>query len=231
MPTHLVMFDVDGTLVDSMDGEVLLYPEACRQGLGIDGVSGHWEDYANPTDRGVVEELAERRLGRAATEADFARVEAAFLALLGDAHRSGEAPLHPVPGASHAFAATRALPDTVVAVATAGWRASARFKLECIGVDANDATMATANDASTKRDIMAVALERARGHAGVTRFATMTYVGDSNTDRRASAHLGLTFIGIDTGGWVSDAPIRFPDFTDASAFVEAVTTLQRQWSG
>jgi phosphoglycolate phosphatase-like HAD superfamily hydrolase len=220
------MFDVDGTLVDSLAAEVVLYPEACRQGLGIDGVSGHWDDYANPTDRGIVEELAARRLGRRASGADFVRVEACFVALLERGHHGGETPLREVPGAAAAFAAVRALPDTLVAIATAGWRASARFKLRCAGIETGELPMATAVDAITKRDIIAVALERALRQVAAPRFTSATYVGDSNTDRRASAELGLSFIGIDTAGWVKDAPVRFADFGDVPAFVTAVQALQ-----
>ena len=62
--THIVMFDVDGTLVDSAGFDGNLYAEAVRAVLGVD-VDETWASYANVTDSGVLEQiLAEREFER-----------------------------------------------------------------------------------------------------------------------------------------------------------------------
>ena len=227
---HLVIFDVDGTLVDSLEAEAVLYPTACRKGLGVSHVSSSWDSYRNPTDRGIVEELTLRHLNRPATAEDFARVEACFLSLLLECHRRNKALYQQVPGAEAALMTVQALPNTVVAIATAGWRATALFKLECAGISVDDVPIASANDGTTKRDIMNVSCERALRRGGVPRFATVTYIGDSDTDQRAAADLGFEFIGVDTSGWLSDARRSVKDYADQRGFLKALSDAQRAFN-
>jgi hypothetical protein len=52
-----------------------------------------------------------------------------------------------VAGAVAAFEHLRQLPDTCVALATAGWSTSAMFKLSVAGFDVADVPMASAHDA------------------------------------------------------------------------------------
>jgi hypothetical protein len=64
--------------------------------------------------------------------------------------------------------------------------------------------------------------DRALAPARTARFASVTYIGDSAGDRRATAALGFDFIGIDTSGSVSDHDPRFPDFSDWDALSRSV---------
>lgn len=53
---HLVMFDIDGTLVDSNGFDGALFARAVREELGVP-VDTTWQSYRHVTDSGVLEEL------------------------------------------------------------------------------------------------------------------------------------------------------------------------------
>ena len=57
---HLVMFDIDGTLVDSAGFDSELYVEAVRSVLNVE-IDSDWNAYEHVSDSGILEEV----LGRA----------------------------------------------------------------------------------------------------------------------------------------------------------------------
>ncbi len=56
---HLVVFDVDGTLVESEDFDGVLYAQAIRNTLKID-VDEDWSGYRHQTDSGILNEVLDR---------------------------------------------------------------------------------------------------------------------------------------------------------------------------
>jgi beta-phosphoglucomutase-like phosphatase (HAD superfamily) len=120
-PPHLLMFDVDGTLVQSLDLEAKLFPRACELALGIERVSSDWSSYRTPSDAGIVAELVERHFERSSNAQDIAAVEARFLALLTRELDQDRSLCTEVSGVINMLRRVRSLPDTVLAVATAGW--------------------------------------------------------------------------------------------------------------
>jgi phosphoglycolate phosphatase-like HAD superfamily hydrolase len=220
---HLLIFDVDGTLVDSLAAEAICFPRACEEALGLNGVSSDWHSYRNPSDSGIVTELVERHFGRAASADDLERAERRFFSLLKETYGARPELCCEVAGAVVAFERAQQLPDTMVSIATAGWRTTAHLKLRVAGFDIRDVAMTTSSDAPAKVDIMRLSHERARTTAGVPRFASVTCIGDSAGDRRAAAALGFDFIGIDTSGFVSDHEPCFPDFSDWTAIADRIS--------
>ena len=56
---HLIVFDVDGTLVESDEFDGVLYAKAVRDVLDID-VDEDWSSYRHVTDSGILEEILDR---------------------------------------------------------------------------------------------------------------------------------------------------------------------------
>lgn len=228
---HLAILDVDGTLVDSLAGEALLYPRACEQALALSNVSSNWMSYRCPSDRGIVRELVERRCERAATAADYSRVEQRFLALLREASEQQPGLCQPVVGAIKAVEGLRRLPELALSIATAGWTSTAEYKLAAAGFSVDDLPLATARDAEAKVDIMRRAVERAARQYRVDGFESVVCFGDSAADEDAARSLGFEFIGIDTSGAVADSPHRFADFSELDVIVRTLGLLQRKPRG
>lgn len=225
--SHLVVLDVDGTLVHSLQAEAELFPRACESALGIENVSSDWESYSCPSDRGIVRELIEIHYGRYASADDYLSVEQHFLDLIQDAYVRRPSLCQPVSGAREAVLHFRQSRDLLPAVATAGWRRTAMHKLEFAGVEALDLPMATSHDAERKADIMKIAAARASENYGLSGFASVICFGDSNDDARAAESLGYGFIGINTSGRVATEKYVFPDFSSLDEILVAMGDSQQ----
>ena len=83
---HLVVFDVDGTLVDSEDFDGTLYARAIWTALKID-IDEDWSGYRHQTDSGILNEVLDRNgierdhsLAHASVKREFISLVAAYLA-------------------------------------------------------------------------------------------------------------------------------------------------------
>src|SRR5262249_20522985 len=128
--THLVMFDIDGTLVDSMGFDVELYVRAIRAELGADvAIDETWRSYRNVTDSGVLDEiLAQRDHGRPPEELREC-VRRRFVGLVADHLARNLGTVREIPGATALVTALLATRGVRLAIATGGWEETARLKL------------------------------------------------------------------------------------------------------
>ena len=224
---HLVILDVDGTLVHSLKAEAQFFPLACETALGIKNISSDWESYSCPSDRGIVRELVEIHRGRDVREHEYLQVEQHFLELIREAYADQPSLCQPVSGAREAIAHFMQTADLALSIATAGWRRTALHKLEFTSVGALDLPIATSNDAERKVDIIRIAADRASEHYGVSEFASVICFGDSKGDARAAEELGYGFIGIDTSGYVVAEEHVFPDFGSLDEILGTMRAIQK----
>jgi beta-phosphoglucomutase-like phosphatase (HAD superfamily) len=211
--THLVMFDVDGTLVDSEGFDGPLFVRAVREVVGVE-VDDDWSSYPHATDSGLVSEVLRRHGIDDHDGALRARIEREFVAAIRahvDAHG-----VRQVPGAGALLEVLRRAPAVRVAIATGGWRDSARLKLEAADIDLEGIVVASASDSEERTVIMRIAEERATGGVAPRR---RTYFGDAAWDLRACAMLGYEFVAI--GGKVPHT-CSFASFVDRDAIIASL---------
>ena len=211
------MFDIDGTLVDSMGFDVELYLRAIRAELGADvPIDETWLSYRNVTDSGILDEiLAQRDFGRPADELRRC-VERCFVGLVREYLARNARTLREIPGAKALVEALLASPGVRVAIATGGWAETALLKLRAIEMPIDRLAVATSSDARERTRIMQIAERRAL--AGVVP-RRRTYFGDAAWDQRASRELEFEFVLI--GRSVAHEP-RFDDYTDRDAVLARV---------
>ena len=212
---HLIVFDVDGTLVESDEFDGVLYAKAVRGVLDID-VDEDWSGYRNVTDSGILDEILDRHGLEMERSVAHASVKRAFVALVRDylSDRSGRLP--EVPGARTFVNRLIAHPEVTVAVATGGWRETAAMKLRAIGLDPETLHLSSASDAIRRIEIMQIAERQAMaGKPADRRF----YVGNQPWDKEASRELGWDLIGI--GELVQHVP-RFEDFLDTKSIQDVL---------
>ena len=200
-----MVFDLDGTLVESDEFDGVLYAKAVRDVLNVD-VDEDWSGYRHVTDSGILDEILDRH----AVVSDHAGVHVAvrdrFTALVEDHLAERKGCLPEVPGAAAFVKRLLARPGVVVAVATGGWRQTAAMKLQAIGLDPRELRLSSASDAVSRVEIMRHAERRAM----VARQASRRfYFGNQPWDREASRSLGWEFVGI--GAKVVHS-LRFDDF-------------------
>ena len=223
---HLIMFDLDGTLVDSsaIDSECYLQALVDVFGFDLNGINRNWASYPHVTDAGILQTLCETELGRYPTPIEVSHYRTAFLDLFGIAVR--ERPLQLIAGAREILHQLTGDPNYAIALATGAWGTTARFKLEITGLNELISTTACADDAHARVEIMQCACNRSILAYQQSQFESITYVGDGVWDGIAAKHLDYHFIGIGTGDRASallatGAKRVFPHYQDLAEIMSA----------
>ncbi len=204
---HLLVFDLDGTLVESDEFDGVLYCKAVRDVLDIE-VDDDWSGYRHVTDSGILDEILDRHVGEMDRSVAHASVKKAFVGLVRDhlTDRAGRLP--EIPGAGAFVKRLIALPEVCVAVATGGWRETAAMKLRAIGLHPEMLHLSSASDAVRRIEIMQIAERRAMaGKPADRRF----YFGNQPWDRESSRRLGWGFVAIGNG---VEHHTQFRDYLD-----------------
>ena len=193
--TRLAVFDVDGTLTstNAVDDECFL--RALTSVLGVP-VSVSYAEALHATDSFISRWLCEQHLGRAATDAEIARVTTCFVHELECELARAPERFAPIAGAVGLFDALRDA-GWAIAIATGGWGPSARLKLGAAGISEPDLVVACATDALTRTEIVQLAITRAMERRGA--FERVVSIGDRPWDVRTAAELGLPFVGVGSG--------------------------------
>ena len=221
---HLVMFDIDGTLTETMKVDEECFVRSCKDVFGFADIDTDWSHYPHTTDSGVFHDVFTSRVGRSPTEQDVSRFRQHFIQLLAAA--SSQSPFAPVAGANKLLSRLAQGGSHRVSLATGGWRDSARLKMANAGMCFDDHPTATVDDALDRESIMALSKQRAAERYGES-FACSVYVGDEVWDARACRSVGVPFIGIGAGSRATrlsaEGAVRvFPDLSDADIFLRSV---------
>jgi phosphoglycolate phosphatase-like HAD superfamily hydrolase len=187
MTATCVIFDVDGTLVQSASFEDTLYIAAVRSSLGEVFIRRDWSEYEHVTDVGILRGICrENRIAPGDCE-DLIRSR--FGALVSD-HLLRLGPCAPIPGAIPFLNELHARGDVEVGIATGGWGHTARMKLDSAGFELAGIPIASSDDGCERTRIM----EKCRAQMSST--GATVYVGDAEWDLRASELLRWRFIGV-----------------------------------
>ena len=224
--TLLVMFDVDGTLTESLALDAETFLDAVRATFGFADVSNDWASYRHVTSVGVLQEIVEARLSRIQTDEESMRMQSCFRELLLPRIKAAGG-VRPVPGGAAVIAHLAATSqEYAVALASGNWAATARDMLGSAGLSVTGVPGAFSDDDPTREGICRLAQRRAEEQHGRT-FPRVIYVGDGVWDVRTARMLGYGFVGIGRGAakaklHAAGATEVLPDFKDTNAFLAAV---------
>ena len=193
---RLAIFDLDGTLADTLAADHRCFIEAFRLEHGIRFNNNDWSTYRHTTDSGITPEVLERHLGRPATAAEVERHKRRFIELLEEAAAEEPEGFREVAGAADLLAELGARPGWRAVIATGSWRASARLKLRLAGLERFALPLASADDAEAREQIVAHGVSLA---AGAGPFDGTVLIGDKPWDLAAARHHGFGFVGVGVG--------------------------------
>jgi len=221
----LVVFDVDGTLTDTMGIDHLCFTQAYSElfdGASMDDDFAHYE---HVTDVGIFTESFRRSFDRDPGVDESASFKARFQELFSTAVARDAGSCPPIVGADRIFGVLRNK-GFAIALATGSWRQMATLKLASAGVPVGVAPMACGEDGVSRASIIKTAVSRAAEFHGVPGFSSVVCVGDGLWDARAASELGHAFIGIARGSEAqrlheAGACAVFENYADELGFIEA----------
>lgn len=224
----LLLFDLDGTLVDTSADDTRLYAAALAQVAGAPVPLQPWDKYGEVTASSIAREALAPVLGRRARDGEVYQAREAQMHLWEQAHAAGELNLRAVPGALELFLEAQSRRGFVAAVATGGWGPSALIKLHLAGFPVDTLVIASSDDAETRPHILNTAGILAAAARGCFGFSARVVIGDGIWDARGARSVGAGFIGVsrDPGHAMllraEGAAAVVPDFQDRAAFWSAV---------
>ena len=207
-----IIFDVDGTLVDSDGFDVACFVAAVRESLGDVIFQKDWANYRHATDLGILEQIMEENR-IAFSPGLVAKVRDVFGVNV-RAYLDGGGACAPVAGAREAVAGLRAR-GMGVGIATGGWSHTARMKLDRAGIPCRGLPLVSSDLLPDRVEIMGECLRLLCGDPG-----RAIYVGNGEWDLEASRRAGWAFIGVGPR-LEGKSEIWVPDFRDP-AWAEAL---------
>ncbi len=199
---NLVMFDIDGTLVQSYEFDGKCYFEAVEKVLQT-SIKKDWLKYQNVTDSGILDEILSKMNLESERLSLHFEVKKEFTKRIKEHIQCNK--VEPILGAVEFVAKLKNRNDVTLAIATGGWRETAILKLEAAGFDFSGIPIASASDHFNRVEIMKIAEEK----TGLD-FETKTYFGDGEWDKKASEILGYNFVLV---GDRFEHSQRIPNFT------------------
>ncbi len=202
-----VMFDIDGTLVDSNEVDAICFVRSIEEEFDIADIDARWETYKHATDSGIFEEIFERAFASKPSGREIRRHIERFSNLLEEHYSQDSAMFAEIGGAGAVLKKLKDHPEWKIGIATGAWRESALFKLRSAGLDVRGIPLVTGSDAKSREEILLGCIEDSKACYGADKFEKIVSVGDAVWDLKTANKLGVGFVAI-------NEPQKFIDFPD-----------------
>lgn len=226
MPAHILLFDLDGTLILTGGAGVRALDRAFRDLYGLED-AGRGVAFRGRTDLSIIRDIVEGKLQRALEARDVERICDRYLGYLEEEVR--QSPTYRVlPGVDRLLPLLAARADCLVGLGTGNLEAGARIKLARADLNRFFPFGGFGSDAENRVEVLRQAVARGEARPGPGRDgpARVVVIGDTHLDVQSGRALGARTVAVATGG-ESAASLReagpdllLPDLSDAQAFLE-----------
>ena len=229
LPQVLVLFDIDGTLVDCGSTAGKCFAAVFRKVFGVRCPALSVKEIAGLTDSAILSLVVERaNLTRGSVEKRNELFELYSREL---AKKFVSKPPRSLRGAVQAVRRVESLPWCVPGLLTGSTQATAKLKLECAGIEFKHFICGAFAEDSERRELLPpMAQARFAGLFGCNPQVTVL-VGDTPRDVEAARATGCEFIGVASGHYDTRALIAagagtvLPDLGDANSFCQAIADV------
>ena len=232
MTPSLILFDIDGTLVDTAGAGRRGLIRSFREVFGVDDAEAKTSEVklGGKTDPAIISEMAVA-LGIVPTdvEARFADLRRAYLTALHDELRRADSPRRVLPGVQALLDALHPRPKTWLGLVTGNIEDGARAKLASFGLNRFFLDGGFSSDHPERAEIARIAHERFCRRAEI-RFAPeqVALIGDTELDVACARANRFRAIGVASGGVSVDrlaeagADAVLPDLSDLDGVMRAL---------
>jgi phosphoglycolate phosphatase-like HAD superfamily hydrolase len=232
MRPTLVLFDIDGTLVDTAGAGRLGLEASFRTVFGIDDIAGAASGvrFDGKTDPTIIAEIARAAgLEDGEVEARYAELQGAFLIALREQLALPNSRRRVLPGVRSLLDVLAARPDVFLGLVTGNIEEGARVKLDAFGLNRYFVDGGFSSDHPERGEIARIAHQKLSRRAGF-RFPAdrVMVIGDTEMDVACARANGFRAIAVASGGTTEDQLLAaepdalFGDLTDASAVLRAM---------
>ncbi len=202
MVNHLVLFDIDGTLVYGGPAKAA-FEWALERVFGTAG-RAKLHNFAGKTDPQIARELL-RDEGLADDDID-AGLEELWTSYLGELElRLPREPMTVLPGVRELLPMLETRGDVVLGLLTGNIVHGARLKLGSVGLMDHFSVGGYGSDSEVREDLPAVAMKRAELHWGQAFAASsVVVVGDTPRDVQCGRHGGTRTVAVATGRYTAE---------------------------
>jgi phosphoglycolate phosphatase-like HAD superfamily hydrolase len=223
--TTLLLWDIDGTLIDSSGAGMRALATALRKTFSING-STDGVEYAGRTDRWIMRQIF-AKYDLPASPENFDRYADGYIAVLPD--ELGSSACRVLPGVRDLLEASSCRPGVAQGLLTGNIRRGAQVKLGHHGLWDYFPFGAFADDSEQRNDLGPHALRRARERHGSDFPPSRTWIiGDTPHDIACARAIGARALAVGTGQHSVEelgkhAPdALLPDLADAAGFWEII---------
>lgn len=198
---YAVLFDIDGTLVQTGGAGQLAFAATFADEFGIPEISAA-VGFAGRSDRAIAMELLEVH-GLPTTDENWRRFRTAYLARLPDALRRKQGRV--LPGVAELLDSLEELPNSAVGLLTGNVHEGARAKLDFYGLGRRFAFGGFGDETNHRAEIAAIALAEASRHVAGRRgsptlLSGAMVIGDTIHDIRCARAINALAVAVPTGG-------------------------------
>ncbi len=220
-----VIFDIDGTLVHSNKVDSQCFADSYETVFGQPLPSIDWRNYPHVTDDTIFGTVFQNHFSRWPSESEKQKFQNHFVASILTAREQDPEAFYEVPGARAMMEALSQDDRYRVGIATGGWEAPAKVKLNFVGIDFAKMPAGYADGNPTRPDILNTAIEQAKALYGEP--TKIVYVGDAIWDLTTCREMRLPLIGIRVRGdldFFTEKGIEFvfAGYKDLTAFQNAI---------
>lgn len=228
---HLVLFDIDGTLL--LTGH-MGQTSASEALLKVFGTFGRMDDFY-PGGRTIEGIFLDTLNDAGFSEDDYLKkrddLYDDFFSKFQKRFDSGEHHVYPLPGALDLLEEMRVRNDFLLGLVTGNHKFTAQLKLQAAGIDPGWFKVgAFGNESHDRSDLLPLAQERAEKMTGLKFPGKLTIVvGDTTRDVNSAKSVGARSIAVATGtdGWEllesAEPDCIFPDLVDLQAVLDGIS--------
>ena len=226
----MLLFDIDGTLLLTGGIGAIAFNQVFQEIFGIEDA---WGDCIpdGKTDPALVQEIAQARLGRDLSDAEYQNFCRRYLDLFDRGIQSAPK-FHLMPGVPELLSALSQRHEIILGVATGNFEQAAWSKLERGRIRHYFRFGGFGSDSAHRHELTRRAM--VRGHEIIGRQldpGDVMVVGDTLWDIRAGKYLGARTVGIATGRYSTDdfkaesPDFIFSDLSDLKGFLKILGSL------
>ena len=208
-----VIFDIDGTLVESYDFDEQCFIDSIKAVTGLK-VSNDWQNYPHLTDTGILKTFIARQAPSYSLQDLEPLVKSVFIDKID--HYLNSNSVNQVAGAVEFLKYLSARDDVKLGIATGGWGETARAKLLSAGFDLEGIALRSSNDHYSRTEIMRLVA----ADIELNLKASISYFGDAVWDLKACQELGFNFIAV---GSRLEHQQAITDFKDIDKAIEIIS--------